>query len=57
MHRKKLAKQGVALPQIDDEPDWLRMIRFKPTHDSFRYLQDSYVDGRLHLTELLEKGK
>lgn len=57
MHRKKLAKQGVNLPPVDDEPDWLRLIRFKPTHEAFHNLQDSYVDGRLHLTQLLEKGK
>lgn len=57
MHRKKLAKQGVNLPPVEDEPDWLRLIRFKPTHEAFRHLQDSYVDGRLHLTQLLEKGK
>lgn len=50
MHRKKLVKQGVALPPTTDEPDWLRLIRFKPTHAAFRNLQDSYVDGRIHLT-------
>lgn len=38
MHRKKLAKQGVSLPPVDDEPDWLRLIRFKPTHEAFHKL-------------------
>ena len=38
IHRKKLAKKGVALPPTHDEPDWLRQIRFKPTHEAFRHL-------------------
>lgn len=38
IHRKKLAKAGVALPPANDEPDWLRLIRFKPTHEAFRNL-------------------
>jgi|LauGreDrversion4_2_1035121.scaffolds.fasta_scaffold467190_1 hypothetical protein len=50
LHRKKLQEGGIVLPPLDDEPDWLRLIRFKPTHKSFHHLQQSYVDGRLHLT-------
>jgi hypothetical protein len=57
LHRKKLQEGGIVLPPLDDEPDWLRLIRFKPTHKSFHHLQQSYVDGRLHLTQLLEKGR
>ena len=57
MYRKKLAKQGVALPAVDDEPDWLRLIRFKPTHEAFRSLQDHYIGGRGHLDTLLTSGK
>lgn len=39
LHRKKLQDGGIQLPPIDDEPDWLRLIRFKPTHKSFHHLQ------------------
>ena len=39
LHRKKLQEGGIVLPAIDDEPDWLRLIRFKPTHKSFHHLQ------------------
>lgn len=57
LRRKKLQNQGVKVPPPTDEPDWLRLIKFKPTHNAFRNLQDSYVDGRLHLTQLLSNGR
>lgn len=44
------------LAPMGDEPEWLRLIRFKPTHNAFRNLQGSYVDGRLHLSDLVAKG-
>lgn len=33
----------------------MRLIKFKPTHNAFRALQSSYVDGRIHLTDLIKK--
>ena len=56
MHRKKLAAGGMKLQPMDEEPDWLRLIRFKPTHQAFKNLQTAYVDGRLHLTDCVKKG-
>ena len=56
LHRKKLAGSDMKLPPQDDEPDWLRLIKFKPTHNAFRNLQTSYVDGRLHLSALVKTG-
>lgn len=56
LHRKKLNDAGMKLANMGDEPEWLRMIKFKPTHNAFRNLQGSYVDGRLHLSDLVSKG-
>lgn len=56
MHRKKLAAEGMKLQPMDEEPDWLRLIRFKPTHQAFKSLQNAYVDGRLYLTDCVKKG-
>ena len=42
---------------IDKEADIVKLIKFKPAHDSFRKLQEVYVDARLHLTESLMKGQ
>lgn len=35
---------------LEKEADIVKLIKFKPTHDSFRKLQEVYVDTRLHLT-------
>jgi hypothetical protein len=32
MYRKKLAAEGMKLQPLNDEPDWLRLIKFRPTH-------------------------
>jgi hypothetical protein len=42
---------------LEKEADIVKLIKFKPAHDSFRKLQEVYVDARLHLTQLLMKGQ
>lgn len=50
-------KDGVDPGPLENEPDISKLIKFIPAHESFRKLQDTYVDARLHLTELILKGK
>ena len=35
---------------LEKEADIVKLIKFKPAHDSFHKLQEVYVDARLHLT-------
>ena len=57
LRRNRLVKDGQDPGPLESEPDISKLIKFKPAHDSFRRLQDTYVDARLFLTELIMKGK
>ena len=57
LRRNRLIKDGQDPGPIENEPDISKLIKFKPAHDSFRRLQETYVDARLFLTELIMKGK
>lgn len=57
MRRNRLTKDGQDPGPLESEPDISKLIKFKPAHESFRRLQDTYVDARLFLTELILKGK
>ena len=56
LRRKKMEQSGKDPGPADKEADIVKLIKFKPAHASFRKLQETYVDARLHLTELLMKG-
>lgn len=56
LFRKKLISEGKDPGPEDEEADILKLIKFKPTHNSFKKLQESYVDARLHLTNQTLKG-
>ena len=32
------------------------MIKFKPTHEAFRKLQEAYVEAQMHLSQAIEEG-
>ena len=57
LRRNRLQKDGVDPGPLENEPDISKLIKFIPAHDSFRKLQETYVDARLYLTELILKGK
>lgn len=57
LRRNKLMKEGTDPGPLQNEPDVTKLIPFKPCHDSFRKLQDSYLDSRLYLTNLIMKSK
>lgn len=57
LRRNRLMKDGQDPGPLENEPDISKLIKFKPAHDSFRRLQETYVDARLFLTELIMKGK
>lgn len=57
LRRNRLAKDGQDPGPLESEPDISKLIKFKPAHESFRRLQETYVDARLFLTELIMKGK
>ena len=57
LRRNRLIKDGQDPGPLENEPDISKLIKFKPAHDSFRRLQETYVDARLFLTELIMKGK
>ena len=50
LRRKKMEQSGKDPGPIEKEADIVKLIKFKPAHDSFRKLQEVYVDARLHLT-------
>lgn len=50
-------KDGQDPGPLENEPDISKLIKFKPAHESFRRLQETYVDARLFLTEIIMKGK
>ena len=56
LRRKKMEQSGKDPGPADKEADIVKLIKFKPAHNSFRKLQETYVDARLHLTNLLMKG-
>ena len=57
LRRNRLKKDGVDPGPLENEPDISKLIKFIPAHDSFRKLQETYVDARLYLTEMILKGK
>lgn len=57
LRRARQKKGGVDPGPIDKEPEIAKLIQFKPAHNSFRNLQESYLDARLYLTELTHKGR
>ena len=57
LRRNRLMKDGHDPGPLENEPDISKLIKFKPAHNSFRRLQETYVDARLFLTELIMKGK
>ena len=57
LRRNRLLKDGQDPGPLENEPDISKLIKFKPAHHSFRRLQETYVDARLFLTELIMKGK
>ena len=57
LRRNRLKKDGQDPGPMESEPDISKLIKFKPAHESFRRLQETYVDARLFLTELILKGK
>ena len=50
-------KEGTDPGPLEHEPDVTKLIPFKPCHNSFQKLQDSYLDSRLYLTNLIMKSK
>lgn len=52
-----MKKGGIDPGPIDREPEISKLIQFKPAHNSFRNLQESYLDARMYLTDLVHKGK
>lgn len=57
LRRNRLMKDGQDPGPLESEPDISKLIKFKPAHESFRRLQETYVDARLYLTEIIMKGK
>ena len=57
LRRNRLMKDGQDPGPLENEPDISKLIKFKPAHNSFRRLQETYVDARLFLTEIIMKGK
>ena len=57
LRRNKLIKDGSDPGPIEKEPDVSKLIKFKPAHNSFRKLHETYVDSRLYLTNQILKGR
>ena len=57
LRRNRLMKDGQDPGPLESEPDISKLIKFKPAHAAFRRFQETYVDARLFLTELIMKGK
>lgn len=57
LRRNQQVKEGQDPGPIDKEPDISKLIKFRPAHASFRRLQETYVDARVYLTDLILKGK
>jgi hypothetical protein len=57
LRRNKLIKDGNDPGPIEREPDVSKLIKFKPAHNSFRKLHETYLDARLYLTNQILKGR
>ena len=57
LRRNKLMKEGIDPGPREKEPDVSKLIKFKPAHNSFRKMHETYVDARLYLTDKILKGR
>ena len=58
LHHLQSKKWGEDEPQFaGDMSKQMKLIKFKPTHEAFRKLQESYVDARAHLGAQIVEGQ
>ena len=56
LHHRQLQKWGEDNEFSGDLSKERKMIKFKPTHEAFRKLQESYVEAQMHLSQAIEEG-
>ena len=56
LHHRQLQKWGEDNEFSGDLSKERKIIKFKPTHEAFRKLQEAYVEAQMHLSQSIEEG-